>query len=247
MCVQSQEFIANVDNASGERPFMLDQINITNFRCFKQLEVPNLKMVNLLVGANASGKSALMEAIFLSSSAYAANTSLQLRAIRRMGNQLLNPTDAQSYRGIWEDLFYDFNSEKRITIKIAGDPNSDSRSLSIEYTTPLAQELPFGKQPSPGTDTQQLTVMPQIEFKWKRTGYQEVISKPRFTSTGMQADISSQTFFPALWFSPGTGETPEENAKRFSNLDKRGVLKPVLDAIRTEFSYIQDISIQYHA
>lgn len=237
---------ANVSGRNGE-PFMIDEINITNFRCFRHLEVDNLKKVNLLVGANASGKSALMESIFISSSAFAATTAFQLRAIRRMGNQLLSPVDVQSYRGIWEDLFYNFNSDKKISIKIAGNPHSDSRSLSIEYTTPLAQELPFGKQASADSNTQQITVMPQIEFKWKRTGYQEVVSRPKFTNTGMQVDISSATFFPSLWFSPGVGETPEENAKRFSDLDKRGAMKLIADAITKEFPFISGLSIQYQA
>ena len=227
---------------------MIDQIILTNFRCFKYLEVGDVKRVNLLVGPNASGKSALMESIFLSSSAYAANISMQIRAIRRMGNQLVAPLDAQSYRGIWDDLFFDFNSEKKVSIKIAGNPNSDSRSLAIEYTTPLTRELPFGKQSPTGSTTEQVTVMPQIEFKWKRTGYPEVVSKPKFTATGWQVDISSATFFPSVWFSPGVGESPEENAKRFSELDKQQeVMKPIIDAITKEFPYVKGLSIQYHA
>jgi AAA15 family ATPase/GTPase len=65
---------------------MIDQVTINNFRCFQKLEVANLKKVNLLVGKNSSGKSAFLEAIFLSSSSFAAQTSIQLRGIRRMGN-----------------------------------------------------------------------------------------------------------------------------------------------------------------
>ncbi len=226
---------------------MIDQINIKNFRGFKELELTDLKKVNLLVGPNASGKSALMESIFLSSNAYAANLSLQLRGIRRMGNLLQAPVDAQTYHGVWDDLFYDFNSEKKVVIKIGGSPNSDSRSLSIEYTTSISPELPFGKQVTAGSGTQQVNVMPQIEFRWKRTGYPEVVSKPKFTPTGLQPDVTAATFFPCLWFTPGVGESPDENAKRFSDLDKRGKMKPIFDAITGEFPFIKGLSIQYHA
>jgi AAA15 family ATPase/GTPase len=85
---------------------MIDQVNLINFRCFQKLEVANLKRMNLLVGKNSSGKSAFLEAIFLSSSSAAANASFQLRGIRRMGSQLINPIDAQSYYGLWEDLIF---------------------------------------------------------------------------------------------------------------------------------------------
>ena len=238
--------VAVQDERTEGDSFMIDEINIHHFRCFKQLQITDLKKLNLVVGPNASGKSALMEAIFLSSGPFAASTALQLRAIRRMGNQLQSPTDIQSYKSIWEDLFYDFNSDERVSIKVAGNPNSDSRNLWIEYVTPLAQELPFGKQ-STASSIQEVTVMPQIQFKWKRTGYPEVLSKPKFTSTGLQVEMTAATYFPSLWFSPGTGETPEENAKRFSDLDKRGVLGPVLGAIKKEFPIIENLSIQYQA
>ncbi len=46
---------------------MIEEISIRNFRCFKHLEVPDLKKVDLLVGKNSSGKSAFMESLFLSS------------------------------------------------------------------------------------------------------------------------------------------------------------------------------------
>jgi predicted ATPase len=249
MYAASQQFIYEHDIETGEQ-IMIDQININNFRCFQKLEVPNLKKANLLVGQNSSGKSAFLEAIFLSSSSAAANTAFQLRAIRRMGNQLIQPSDAQAYRGLWEDLFFDFKQDKKISIKIAGNPNSDSRNLSIEYASKQAQELPFGKQPPmSGVNLEQTNAMPQIEFKWKRNGYPEVVSKPRFTNTGMQIDATDVTYFPSIWYTPGGTETPDESAKRFSDLDKRGdgKLDMVKTAIFKEFPFIKNVSIQYHA
>jgi AAA15 family ATPase/GTPase len=230
---------------------MIEQVNINNFRGFHRLEVVDLKRVNLLVGQNSSGKSAFLEAVFLSSSSASATTFFQLKGIRRMGGQVVNPVDAHGYRGIWEDLFFDFNQEKKVSIKVIGNPNSDSRTLSIEYITPLqSQELPFGKQPSMSSGSiQQANAMPQIEFKWKRNGYSEVLSKPRFTSSGLQMDAASVNFFPAIWYTPGAGETPDENAKRFSELEKRGdgTSTTVVNVIHKEFPFIVDLSIQYHA
>ena len=105
---------------------MIDRVIIKNFRCFQNLEVSDLRKINLLVGKNASGKSAFLEAVFLSSSSAAASTSFQLKAIRGMGNQLINPTDALAYRGLWEDLFFDFKQDNKIPIKVEGIPDSDS-------------------------------------------------------------------------------------------------------------------------
>ena len=230
---------------------MIESVNITNFRGFRDLDITNLKKVNLIVGQNSSGKSAFLEALFLSSSSSAAATAIQLRAIRRMGSVLINPIDAPTYRGIWEDLFFDFNQNKRVSIRISGSPIADTRSLSIEYVTDKAQELPFGKQTSVSVlNQEQSNVMPQIEFKWKRRDHPEVVSRPKFTNTGMQVgDAVDFTYFPCIWYSPGSPDSPDDNAKRFSQLAKSGEGKAELvkSVVLGEFGFMKDISIQYQA
>ena len=44
---------------------MLDSLHIKNFRCFEDLTIPSLGRVNLIVGKNNSGKSTLLDAIYL--------------------------------------------------------------------------------------------------------------------------------------------------------------------------------------
>lgn len=229
---------------------MINRVLIRNFRCFQELDVSDLKKINVIVGRNSSGKSAFLEAIFLSSSSATAAASFQLRAIRKMGNQLVNPIDAQAYRGIWDDLFFDFKEDGKISVKIEGIPDADSRSLSIKYIEKSSQELLFGKQGnSQNTDLGQSTVMPQIEFRWKRHGHQEIVTKPQFTSTGLRMEVSESEYFPAIWYTPGGSETPDENAKRFSELDKAGdgKLNLVKEAIFKQFPFIKGLSIQYQA
>lgn len=229
--------------------FMISKIEVYNFRCFKHLVLDGLKRVNLLVGENSSGKSAFLESIFISSGSLAPVTVFQMRGIRKMGGQIVLPNDTQAYRGLWDDLFFNFNEDRKVTVRITGNPSSDGRNLRIEYITPVGtQELPFEKllETSTAPNRTQQIGMPQIEFKWKRDGRPEIIARPKFLPTGMQVDVQSD-FFPCVWFTPGLGETPDENAKRFSDLDKTGQLKPVSDAISKEFPYIQGLSIDYHA
>jgi hypothetical protein len=227
---------------------MIEKVEVHSFRCFRKLEVSNLKRFNILVGKNASGKSAFLESLFLSSSSAAPSTFFQLKAIRKIGNVITLPTDPSSYKGLWEDMFYEFNSEKRIWIKVSSNPNSDTRTLAIEFTTSIMEELPFNKQAIP-SGTQASSGMPQVEFRWKRTGYPEVLIQPKVTSTGLQmgtkAEGKETIFFPAIWFTPTGADNPDENAKRFAELDRRGDIGKIKEAMTKEFSFIKDLSISY--
>lgn len=44
---------------------MLDSLHIRNFRCFEDLQVPSLGRINLIVGKNNTGKSTLLEAVYV--------------------------------------------------------------------------------------------------------------------------------------------------------------------------------------
>ena len=46
---------------------MIKQIRVENFRCFDTFEVDKFKQVNLLIGGNGSGKTSLLEALFIAS------------------------------------------------------------------------------------------------------------------------------------------------------------------------------------
>lgn len=50
---------------SEEGKSMYKYFKINNFRCFEKLELPELERVNLIVGKNNVGKTALLEAIFV--------------------------------------------------------------------------------------------------------------------------------------------------------------------------------------
>ena len=44
---------------------MIRNLRLSNFRCYKKLELDDLGLVNVVVGDNGSGKTSLIESIFL--------------------------------------------------------------------------------------------------------------------------------------------------------------------------------------
>lgn len=217
---------------------MIEQVAIQNFRCFSSLQVSGLKRINVIVGGSASGKTAFLEALFLNAGAAAPNIAFQLRALRQLGNQIQIVPEVSAYEGLWRDLFHWFEQDRTISIDAIGNEN-DSRSLRILYSGTGTQTLPYGKQPVGGG------FVPQIVFEWRRGEQEPVVVKPRFAAAGMQFEGGSIEHFPIIFFAPHAADTPEENAKRFSELSKSGKVGPVIDALRAEFPFIDSLSIEY--
>lgn len=220
MCAQSQSNVLDVLDVPLQRRenggyLMIDRIEISNFRCFDELDLRGLGRINVLVGKNGSGKSAFMEALFLSSTANAPSVVFQMRAIRRMGGTLQGRVgDPWLYRSLWDDLFFDYDTRHKISIK-GIDNAGKSRTLRISYSENNLQVIPFdSKIPA------EIESMPQVTFVWKRGSGKDVVVKPRFGKDGLELIGSSGEAFQMLWFAPSTVDTPDEVAKRFSELSK---------------------------
>src|SRR5580704_3938227 len=88
---------------------MLVSLDVENFRCFRSLKLSGLKRMNIVTGDNASGKTALLEAIFASTKGIAEGM-LFLNQQRGMGGPILPGVPIlvapQHFSGLWDHYFY---------------------------------------------------------------------------------------------------------------------------------------------
>jgi hypothetical protein len=101
---------------------MIGSIKVENFRGIEKLEVNGLGRVNLIIGKNNSGKTALMEAAAVLSAppdAFYALAGIQ-------GLRGLDQKDASSFEQFWQLLFRDGEASRglRISGKLGGEPAS---------------------------------------------------------------------------------------------------------------------------
>jgi AAA15 family ATPase/GTPase len=112
---------------------MIRSIEIERFRGFESLRSPKCGRVNVIVGDNGSGKTALLEAIFL---ALGASTELPLRFRQQRGLEGLFSGSTHSIEeAIYGDLFFNKDWSKIIKIDIEGT-DVDKRSLWISEGHP---------------------------------------------------------------------------------------------------------------
>jgi AAA15 family ATPase/GTPase len=91
---------------------MIESIEIKNFRCFKDTKIAEFGLVNLLGGMNNSGKTALLEAIYL-----AQNPDIEI--IRGLQSQVRRESDLfieANPESAWNNFFYQQNTKEIISI-----------------------------------------------------------------------------------------------------------------------------------
>ena len=90
---------------------MYKSFRVKNFRCFKDLQINDLGRVNLIAGKNNSGKTALMEAMYIFSRPHTPQTPFQLQhQVRALDAPKVN---LQTY---WKQLFAGMDTESAIEL-----------------------------------------------------------------------------------------------------------------------------------
>ena len=119
---------------------MLEELSIRNYRIFRELKIDQLRRINLIAGSNNSGKTSLLEAIFLLASGRAemavnghvARVDLEPGS-RGVGDNFWKPffTDLDMRRSIEIEAFH--SSHGRLALKITSGRQEVSEIL-VEAT-----------------------------------------------------------------------------------------------------------------
>jgi AAA15 family ATPase/GTPase len=102
---------------------MLEYIKIHNFRCFDRTRIENFSKINLIGGKNNSGKTALLEALYLICSPVPSSI-MSLMRFRRESAPFLKAMPEKA----WDNLFFNQNKESAIEI----DSNLSSLEISCD-------------------------------------------------------------------------------------------------------------------
>lgn len=201
---------------------MIRSISIQNFRCFKHLELNDVSRLNVIVGDNGSGKTALLEGIFFPLGA-TTGLAARFRAQRGMDGQF-----AGSRRhfddAIFGELFHRFDYQTPVHLVVRGD-GIENRSFTISRDVSSEQG---------GGATVVLTY--EDSEGRKRTIYPDS-SKSIFPDTG--EDLPDFFHFSANRV-PGS----IENAGRFSDLSRARQQQQFVDVFAKEYGWLQDINIE---
>lgn len=221
---------------------MLTNLNISNYRIFNELEMNHLDRINLIVGRNNSGKTALLEAIFLLAGAGNAEMALNAYVIR--GPDQGTPINQKIGETFWKPMFYAFNTTK--AVKITGhDALHGPLTLDISSERQEQGTIEF---PIDGPDSDPVTDLlghRSLVFHYSGPGNKLVESRIRAKKQGFelkQGNIDPP--FLAAIVEPRVGNS-QEDAIRLGILrrQKQGhVLLTALKVIEPKLQSVEDNS-----
>lgn len=212
---------------------MIKSVKVRNFRCFESLELSNLTKFNVIVGDNSSGKTALLESLFLLGG-LSSEMFLRLKTFRLMPNITIS-NSRKTVDEIFGDYFYEFDTSRTIHLETKGTL-AETRQVDIYFDEKEAMQVDLGES------IEETQFIAPLTFKGKYDGSKTFQVQAKFEDSKLALPR-----FPApvkaAFFASSTKFNPGETADRFSSLDASNQLKDVTDIFYEIYPWVKDLSI----
>ena len=159
---------------------MLKRLQIRNFRGFNALKIDQLSGINLIAGKNNSGKTSLLEAIFLLSGAGNAQMAMNDNVIRG-----LEPGVVSTGEPFWKQLFSNLDMGRSIEIK-GYRPSRAQLTLKITSERQPTTEIPLDR--TNGTSVTNLLDERSLAFQYTGPSRKSFKSHIRMKGQGFEVN-----------------------------------------------------------
>jgi len=223
---------------------MITEALIKNFKCFKQLTLPDLGRITLIGGRNNVGKTALLEALFLFFDRMPPNMILKQYGWRGLGNVITTPA------GMWGPIFRNYDLEKQISISLWIDKKKESATYKYNPSfmlegLPPNEMLHVSGEKSIRTDLEPVPSFSlDIEYddgsKIKKSSHLVISPKG---APGVKHDYSVSGLRTVVFLPAKIQITSKENSDRFSKLKKSGREKDVVMFLKLIEPRLKNIAV----
>lgn len=215
---------------------MIHSLSVKNFRCFKSLEVDRCSRVNVIVGDNGVGKTALLESIFFPLST-TTEVGARMRAMRGLDGSF-NGAPHRIENAIWGGFFYENDLDNAVSLRLTGD-GVEARSLRISRepaNEDLFQSLTDGHRSRQSS----------LTFEWKDAGGKVYKAIPSVTDQGLSFPSTGENMDNFFFFSANQTIGSVENASRFSELSQNSSDLKFVKLFASEYQWIKSIDVEVY-
>ena len=215
---------------------MLKNIHVQNFRNLSDLTVEQLARVNLFTGRNNSGKTTLLEALFLLVGAGNPSMTLNINAFRGIDTAEGAPTVVQDT--FWKPLFSALDMTK--TIMIEAEMTKLGR-LKLNITLERPSTVQVSLEEIGGSSVSELSNDSSLLFSFDSPMTGLIEGRIRVARNGLQVKQENVSVpFPAMFLSSRLGNL-KEDAVRLGQLRQRKQAAVVVDALKMVEPRLQSI------
>ncbi len=216
---------------SAEHVLPYESFEITNFRCFDSFKIDSFSRVNLITGVNNSGKTSLLEALFLHLGRTNPGLVLILNSWRGL-NIISESAESQ-----WESLFWRLKDSQDIIIKGTSSTGSQNMlAISTSTTKTIVEKKTYLGQAESISGPQR-----GILFKYAdENGHEQTVKGiPVFVKKDdrVSYELRIEPALPSVYtnnifVSCRHGSDTGEEVQRFSSLRKKEKDAIILNALR---------------
>jgi hypothetical protein len=212
---------------------MLKSLRVRNFRCFKEIDLPDLRRVNVIVGKNATGKTALLEALRLA----LGGTPGVLWALNQTRSAFFGmpqPLTKEAFESVWNQYFFDLDGSHPIFTECV-DSNGRIATLKVFYDTQKSVTA-VPQQQQPQSPNQQISTIAPLAFeRTEFSGKSSTISALVNPQGGLVFEPGPELGIVVEFFPSMLANNPQQTAQWFSQLSIQKREKGIVDAVREEF------------
>jgi ABC-type lipoprotein export system ATPase subunit len=220
---------------------MVDSFTIENFRSFKEVKVERCGLINILVGDNGSGKTALLEALFLAAGV-SPELTLRTRSWRGLEGRM-SGTHEDIHEALWADLFFKFQTSKpaRIALKGARD---HTRSVTVKLFPQGHLRVIAPTRKESGAPVRVVPDPSPIEFVWSIQGRGSFSVKPTFDGEKLNIPPVPETHVRGSFFAANRTAPGPEVSNHFSQLSRTFHEEEFIERFNALYPNIKDLSLE---
>ncbi|HUO06399.1 MAG TPA: AAA family ATPase [Candidatus Binataceae bacterium] len=227
---------------------MIEELTIQNFRCFETLKLKNLRRINIIVGRNAVGKTALLEALRMNAGGTPAIANW-LNQVRGIQSFFLPNMSREQFESLWNHFFFKRENTRHIIIASRDSAHFD-RSVEIFFDPSQAitqtgpTTIPQGAE---ATAIQRIippTVIVPLVF---------VRSSPAITGPPLKATVlpnGQPVLEPGPELGPTTavmgaivGYQPQDSSAWFGQLITQNRESEILELVQREYPEVKALAV----
>jgi len=223
---------------------MITELKISNFKQLKNIELNNITQISIIGGKNNTGKTTLLEALFMFYDR--ANPEVTIRPFRWRGVDQID----MSPSGIWAPIFYAYDMSKPINIAVKKEGNICEK-LNISHNEKFDGVVKVNPSEQNIQQTQTTLKRHQTEsLDFEYLEGCEYVGKSHCIIDGPQISIHLEdtitSKYNVTYVSSGIQRNPNEDAVRFGKIDIAGRVDEVVSSLRMIEPRLKSLSTIAH-